>query len=57
MQIWGSVEKSQSYRFLDIFWNILDKRKGTLGQECVKGGLLAKLEQMPLVSLEKSQLF
>ena len=24
----------------DIFWDILDKRKDNLGQECVKRGLL-----------------
>ena len=36
MQIWGSVAKCQHYRFLDIFWDILDKRKGNLGKEFVK---------------------
>ena len=36
----GSVKKCQNYRFCDIFWDILDKMKGYLGQECVKRGLL-----------------
>ena len=27
--------------FFYIFWDILDKRKGNLGQECVKRGLLS----------------
>ena len=36
MQIWGIVKKCQNYRFLDIFWDILDKRKSNLDQECVK---------------------
>ena len=40
MQIWGSVKKCQNYRFFDIFWDILDKRKSNLGQECVEGELL-----------------
>ena len=35
MRIWGS------YRFLDIFWNILDNRNGHLGQKYVKRGLLS----------------
>ena len=35
------LEKCQNYRFFDIFWDILDKRKGNLGQECVKDGLLS----------------
>ena len=30
-------EKCQNYRFFDIFWNILNKIKDNLGQECVKG--------------------
>ena len=40
MQIWESVKKCRNYRLFDIFWDILDKRKGNLGQECVEGGLL-----------------
>ena len=40
MQIWGSVKKCQNYRVFDIFWDSLDKRKGNVGQECVKFGLL-----------------
>ena len=38
-----------------IFWDILNKRKGNLGEECVKRGFYpfrAKLEQLPLISLE-----
>ena len=34
-------EKCQNYRFFDIFWDILNKMKDNLGQECVKGGLLS----------------
>ena len=30
-------KKCQNYRFLEIFWDILDKMKDNLGQECVKG--------------------
>ena len=32
------LEQCQNYCFLDIFWyiNISDKRKGNLGQECIK---------------------
>ena len=41
MQIWESVEKCQNYRFVGIFWEILNKVKDNLGQECVKGGLLS----------------
>ena len=33
-------KKSRNYRFFDIFWDILDKGKGNLGQECVKRRLL-----------------
>ena len=29
------LEKCQNYKFYDIFWDILDKIKGNLGQECV----------------------
>ena len=33
----GEVSKKcQNYRFFDIFWDILDKRKSNLGHECVK---------------------
>ena len=45
MQIWGSVKKCQNYRFLDIFWDILDKRKSYLHQECVKRGFLSLLSK------------
>ena len=38
----GEVLKNcQSYRFFYIFWDILGKRKGVFGQECVKGRLLS----------------
>ena len=30
------MEKCQNYRFLDIFWDILNKMKNNLGQECLK---------------------
>ena len=36
--------------FFDIFWDILDKRKSNLGQECVKIGFYpsrTKLEPLP----------
>ena len=38
MQIWESVGKCQNYRVFDIFWDILNKMKDNLGQECVKEG-------------------
>ena len=41
MQIWGSVKNAKISRFLDIFWDILGKRKINLGHECVKRGLLS----------------
>ena len=41
MQNWGSVKKCQNYRLFAIFWDILDKMKGNLDQECVKRGLLS----------------
>ena len=34
-------EKCQSYKFFDIFWDILNKMKDKLGPECVKGALLS----------------
>ena len=36
------LEKCQNFRSFDIFRDILDKRKGNVGQICVKGegGLL-----------------
>ena len=34
-------EKCQNYSSFDIFWDILNKMKDNLGQECVKGGLLS----------------
>ena len=37
-------------KFFDIFWDILDKMKDNLGQECVKGELLSfqgKTETIP----------
>ena len=37
VQIWESVGKCQNYRLFDIFWDILNKMKDNLGQECVKG--------------------
>ena len=33
------LKKCQNYRFFDIFWDILNKMKDNLGQECVKGRL------------------
>ena len=60
MQIWEVLKKSQKYRFFEIFWDILNKTKDNLGQECVKGGFYssrAKLEQLPLISLEKMTVF
>ena len=41
MLIWESVGKCQSYRFFDIFWDILHKMKENLGQEHVKMELLS----------------
>ena len=35
------LEKCQNYWFFEIFWDILNKMKDNLGQECVKGGLLS----------------
>ena len=35
------LEKRQNYRFFDVFWDILNKMKDNLGQECVIGGLLS----------------
>ena len=37
-------------KFFDIFWDILDKMKNNLGQECVKGAILSfqgKIETIP----------
>ena len=31
-----AFEKCQNYTSVDIFWDILDKKKGNLGQQCVK---------------------
>ena len=50
MQIWKVLKKCQNYRVFDIFWDILNKRKDNLVQECVKGIFYpsrAKLEQLP----------
>ena len=41
MQTWESVGKMSNYRFFDIFWDILDKMKDSLGQESVKEALLS----------------
>ena len=41
MKIWGSAKKCKNYRFVDIFWDILDKMKSNLGKECLKRGLLS----------------
>ena len=38
MQIWENVK---IIVFFYIFWDILNKMKDNLGQECVKGGLLS----------------
>ena len=37
----AKCKKCQNYRFFDIFWDILDKRKGNFCQEYVKKGLLS----------------
>ena len=50
MQIWGS------YKFLVIFWSILDNRNGNLGKKYVKRGFYlsrVKLQQLPLIFMEK----
>ena len=39
MQIGKLFEKCQNYRLFDIFWDILNKVKDKLGQECAKGGI------------------
>ena len=59
MQIKKSVGKCQNYRFLDIFWDILNKMKDNLGQECVKERLSfqGKTGTIALISLKKSQHF
>ena len=36
VKISGSVKKCQNYRYFVIWWDILDKRKRNLDQECVK---------------------
>ena len=54
------LEKCQNYGFFDIFFDILDKMKGNLCQECVKGGLLSfqgKIKTIPLISLENDNFF
>ena len=33
--------KCQNYMFFDIFWDLLNKMKNNLGQECVKEGILS----------------
>ena len=33
------LEQCQNYRFFEIFWDILNKMKNNLGQECLKEGL------------------
>ena len=45
------LEKCQNYRFLYIFWDILDKMKDNLGQECVKG-LLSFQGQIGTIALD-----
>ena len=50
------LEKCQNFTYFDIFWGILDKRKGNLGQECAKRGILSlqgKTGTLALISLEK----
>ena len=54
VQIW-EMSKLQDF---DIFWDILDKMKDNLGQECVRGGggfnpSRTKLKQLPLIAWEK----
>ena len=52
MQIWKVLEKCQNHSF---FWDILNKMKDNLGQECVKGVLLpfqGKIGTIALISLE-----
>ena len=48
--------KCQNCRSFDIFWDILDKMRGNLGQECVKAGLLSfqgKIGTIALISFER----
>ena len=45
----------KNYRFFDIFWDILDKMKDNLCQECVKEFFYpfrAKMGQLPMTSQE-----
>ena len=51
MQTWETqFEKCQNYRFLDIFWDILNKMKDKLGQECVKGRLLSFQDKIETIA-------
>ena len=54
----GKVSKKcKDYGLFDIFWDMLDKGKGTLGQMGASDSSSTQLEQLPLTSLEKWQLF
>ena len=52
MQIWEVLKKCQNYRFFDIFWDILNKMKDNLGQECVKGGLLSFQGKIGIIAID-----
>ena len=42
----GSVGKCQNYRLFDIFWDILDKMKDNLDEECVKRAFYPSREKI-----------
>ena len=42
--------KCQNYRFFDIFWNILNKLKDNLRQECVEGGFYPSKEKLEKIA-------
>ena len=52
MQISGSVEKMSILLVFYISWDILDKRKGNLGQECVNRGLLFFQDKKGIIALD-----
>ena len=46
--------KCQNYRFFNIFWDIFDKWKGNLGQECVKKEALSFQGKIGTIALDFS---
>ena len=52
MKIWEVLKKCQNYRVFYIFWDILDKMKNNLGQECVKEGPLSFQGKIGTISLD-----